>query len=528
MASSEDSPPPYLQIYLGFALLLWVWETYLDLRQLKKNQEKERPEEIKDLVAQDRFEKSQVYQVDKIRFKILSSIIGLIENGIEIVWLWPIIWNYSKTLVGENEYWRSITWQILVSMVGLPISIPMDLYKDFVLEERHGFNKKTLKLFVTDFLQSSALGLVFTVMIVPIVIAVVKWGGDAFYLYMWAIAQILVFVFMFIYPTLIMPLFNKFEPLRDQDLKKRIEDLAGQLNYPLSKLFQMDGSKRSAHSNAYLFGFGNNKRIVLFDTLLQTQANLTLEAGKELGMKMTLDNDKLKLHDLGSTETIVGKWNEVHEGRLDEIKEGTKVAAVKFGEKKEETQVSEEVKQEIDNFIGEACGSKGGSAAFIFERPPYSTDEILAILCHEIGHWYHSHVLRMMVFSSMHIFVLFRLYGFTMSSGPLFQSFGFDKEERSVMIGLSIFMLMFTPVEAVVSMVMTLLVRSNEYQADDFAVKQKRGTELATGLRKLCMENLGDLNPDPLYAWFHHSHPGLVERLRNIREKDAAINKKSE
>jgi len=498
----------------------------LDLRQLKKNQEKDRPEEIKDLVTADRFEKSQVYQVDKIRFKILSSIIGLVENAVEVVYLWPMIWNVSETLVGSNEYWRSITWQILVSMIGLPISIPMDLYKDFVLEERHGFNKKTLKLFVTDFLQSAGLSIAFTIILVPIVIYVIKWGGDAFYIYMWGVAQILIFIFMFIYPTVIMPMFNKFETLKDQELRKRIEDLASQLKYPLSKLFQMDGSARSSHSNAYLYGFGNNKRIVLFDTLLQTQVNLTIEAGKELGAKMALEQGALKLTDLGSKESAVGKWNEVHEGRLDEIKEGDKVVAVKIGGSKEEAAVSAEVKEELDKHLEEAA-SKGGSLIMIFDREPYSTDEILAILCHEIGHWFHSHVLRMMIFSSLHIFVLFRLYGFTMSSGDLFQSFGFDRGERSIMVGLSIFMLMFTPVEAVVSMFMTLLVRKNEYQADDFAVKQNRATALETGLRKLCIQNLGDLNPDWLYAWFHHSHPGLVERLRNIRDKDAVINKKA-
>merc|ERR1719476_1063908 len=112
----------------------------------------------------------------------------------------------------------------------------------------------------------------------------------------WAMAQVLIVVFMFIYPTLIMPLFNKYEPLHDPDLRKKIEELAESLNYPLQKLFQMDGSKRSAHSNAYMFGFWKNKRIVLFDTLLQVTVGLTKEnSADEFGFEYTATDAGVKV-----------------------------------------------------------------------------------------------------------------------------------------------------------------------------------------------------------------------------------------
>jgi len=209
------------------------------------------------------------------------------------------------------------------------------------------------------------------------------------------------------------------------------------------------------------------------------------------------------------------KWNEVHKGRNDELREGDLIVAI--GSEKDPEKMTELLRSDKSTTEPLLCE---------LERKPYTTSEILAILCHEIGHWFHAHVLRMLLISSVHIFVVFRMYAFVMYSAPLFQSFGFAPEERSIMIGLSIFMLMWTPVETAFGMCMVVLTRMHEYQADDFAVKQNRSLQLGTGLRKLCIENLGDLNPDPLYAWFHHSHPSLVERLRNMREKAEAHGKK--
>jgi len=533
----SDSPPPFLECFIVFTVLVTLWELYLDVRQLQKNKEKDPPNEIKDLVPLDRYTKSQVYQVDKRYFSMISSVINLAWNMVEVIYLMPLFWNISKDLVGENEYYRSIVWQLLTSFSGYPISIPLELYGDFVIEARHGFNKKTLKLYIVDTIKSAGIAIVFTVLLVPVIIYVIHWGGEHFYLYIWAVCQVLIFVFMFIYPTLIMPLFNKFEPLKDADLRKEIENLASGLAYPLQKLFQMDGSKRSAHSNAYMFGFWKNKRIVLFDTLLQTVVNVSKdEAEQELGFEYSIEKDVVKVSGLKEGSSVMGKWNEIHKGRNDELKDGDSIVGV--GEESLASLIAPERKEEVANMSDvekvmeglKALSEKKGACTLnvILERKPYTTNEILAILCHEIGHWFHAHVLRMLVISSIHIFVIFRLYGFVMYSSSLFQSFGYSGDDRSIMLGLTLFMLMFTPVETFVGFGMTVMTRMNEYQADDFAVKMKRSAELGTGLRKLCIENLGDLNPDPLYAWFHHSHPSLVERLRNMKEKDIVLNGKKE
>merc|ERR1719460_3031173 len=108
----------------------------------------------------------------------------------------------------------------------------------------------------------------FGCLLIPLIIWIVHWGGASFYLYLWAFVQMLIFAFMWIYPNFIQPLFNKFEALKDEELKTKIEDLAKEHKFPLTNLFQIDGSKRSSHSNAYFFGFWKWKRIVLYDTLL--------------------------------------------------------------------------------------------------------------------------------------------------------------------------------------------------------------------------------------------------------------------
>jgi len=288
----------YREFYLLCNALLTSWELYLDQRQLKKNREESPPEEIKDLVPMDRFSKSQKYQVDKLQFSMASKLINLGSGMIEVVLLWPLMWSMSKQLVGENEYARSIAWAVMSSFVSYPVSIPLELYSTFVVEARHGFNKMTIKLFITDKIKNALLSIVFTVILVPVVIYVVHWGGENFYWYMWMVAQTLIFIFMFIYPTLIMPLFNKYEALHDEELKKQIEELASGLKFPLTKLFQVDGSKRSAHSNAYMFGFWKNKRIVLYDTLLCTQVSLEKESEQELGFEFDVDGPRLKVRGL--------------------------------------------------------------------------------------------------------------------------------------------------------------------------------------------------------------------------------------
>ncbi|HSY27052.1 MAG TPA: M48 family metallopeptidase [Burkholderiaceae bacterium] len=165
------------------------------------------------------------------------------------------------------------------------INLPFDYYKQFVLEEKFGFNKMTLGLFITDMLKGTTIGAAIGLPLIWVILTLMGKAGDAWWLYAWLVWSGFQLLMLVLYPTLIAPLFNKFTPLTDDSLRTRIENLMSRVGFASQGLFVMDGSKRSAHGNAYFSGFGSAKRIVFFDTLLSRLAPQEIEAvlAHELG-----------------------------------------------------------------------------------------------------------------------------------------------------------------------------------------------------------------------------------------------------
>ncbi len=165
------------------------------------------------------------------------------------------------------------------------IDLPVDWYRQFRLEQRFGFNKMTPGLFVADMLKGLLLAVVLGLPLAWIVLALMSGAGDLWWLYTWFVWSGFQLLMMVLFPTVIAPLFNKFTPLADETLKSRIENLMQRVGFASKGLFVMDGSKRSAHGNAYFSGFGAAKRIVFFDTLLARLAPQEIEAvlAHELG-----------------------------------------------------------------------------------------------------------------------------------------------------------------------------------------------------------------------------------------------------
>jgi STE24 endopeptidase len=153
----------------------------------------------------------------------------------------------------------------LQSILGLPFSI----YRTFILEKRFEFNQTTPATFIADRLKSLALGAVIGVPLLAAILAFFVYGGPLAWLYCWIVLVLFMLVMQYLAPTLIMPLFNKFETLEDGPLRTAILGYADRAEFPLQNVFRMDGSKRSAKSNAFFTGFGKNKRVVLFDTLIE-------------------------------------------------------------------------------------------------------------------------------------------------------------------------------------------------------------------------------------------------------------------
>jgi len=159
---------------------------------------------------------------------------------------------------------------------------PFTVYSTFVIEERHGFNKQTPAFFAKDQIKKFLVSQIIQAPILAGVIKIVLWGGEYFFVYLWVFAVITMLFMMTIYPDLIAPLFDKYTPMPDGTLKEGIERLAASIDFPLYKLFVVEGSKRSSHSNAYFYGFFKFKRIVLFDTLLEEEERKKLKTEAEM------------------------------------------------------------------------------------------------------------------------------------------------------------------------------------------------------------------------------------------------------
>jgi len=240
----------------------------------------------------EKFIKSQSYGTDKIVFGMLSELYSVTEAIVFIlIGFLPFMWDAAKYFA-DNQYYRveseiglSLIFLLLVTVLGTITSLPFELYSTFRIEKKHGFNKMTPSLFVSDKLKGLLLTFVIGGPFTALLLKIIEIGGEFFYLYVWAFMFVFSIFMMTVYPLVIMPMFNEYKSLSDGDLKKNIHALADRIKYPLTKLFVMDGSKRSSHSNAFMFGFGKNKRIVLFDTLLDqvTENEILAILGHELG-----------------------------------------------------------------------------------------------------------------------------------------------------------------------------------------------------------------------------------------------------
>merc|ERR1712098_169350 len=191
----------------------------------------------------------------------------------------------------------SLLFSFYMSIFSTITGLPFSIYSTFVVEERHGFNKQTPGFYAKDQVKKFVVGQVIQTPILAGIIKIVFWGGDYFFIYLWVFAVLMTLFLMTIYPDLIAPLFDKYVPMPDGDLRSQIEALAASVEFPLYKLYVVLGSKRSSHSNAYFYGFFKFKRIVLFDTLLEEAERLKLKTDEERDKEA-----KEKEEQSGSTE----------------------------------------------------------------------------------------------------------------------------------------------------------------------------------------------------------------------------------
>jgi STE24 endopeptidase len=203
-------------------------------------------------------------------------------------------WTLGGGLEWLDSQWRTAGLQPVMTGVGVIFSamiimtlleLPFSLYHTFVVEERFGFNRSTLGVFVTDLLKNAALLIIIGGPLIALALWIMEASGGLWWLYVWLVWMTFTLVMFWAYPAVIAPLFNKFSPLDNDKLKERIQALMDKCGFRSKGIFVMDGSKRSGHGNAYFTGFGSNKRIVFFDTLLESLEPPEIEAvlAHELG-----------------------------------------------------------------------------------------------------------------------------------------------------------------------------------------------------------------------------------------------------
>jgi STE24 endopeptidase len=274
-------------LFLGFLLVSLVvrfWLASRHIRHILANRNAV-PAQFAGQIPLDAHQKAADYTIAKTKFGLFVVILNAaVLIGFTLMGGLQWLAVHGLDIFGDG-YRYQLALVLAFALISGVVELPFDYFRQFVLEARFGFNRMTPKLFFTDLMKSTVLSLALGLGLVWIVLLLMDKAGDLWWLYAWLVWCGFQLLMLVLFPVFIAPLFNKFKPLEDDSLRTRIENLMKRVGFASSGLFVMDGSKRSAHGNAYFSGFGAAKRIVFFDTLLERLAPHEIEAvlAHELG-----------------------------------------------------------------------------------------------------------------------------------------------------------------------------------------------------------------------------------------------------
>ena len=385
---------------------------YLNIKSLSP----ELPEEFKNSYDESKYSKSQKYTLTNEKFDIVTGTFDFLFILCVIVFgLFNVLDLFVRSFGFQSDIINGLLFFGLFMIIQDVFSTPFSLYRHFVIEERFGFNKMNIKTFVTDKIKGIFLMTLIGTPLLAIILYFFESFGDFAWLYAWAIVSGFILILQPLFITFIAPLFNTFTPLKDGELKDSINAYLEKVQFPISRMDIMDGSKRSSHSNAYFSGIGKQKRIALFDTLIEKQ----------------------------------------------------------------------------------------------------STKEILAIVAHEVGHYKKKHIQKGIVLSIISSGFMFFLVSVFIKNSELFTAFSMIN--LSVYGSLIFFQILFSPINMILSLFTNALSRKNEFEADKYSAETTGDPlQLISGLKKLTVENLGNLTPHPLNVFLNYSHPPVLERIRSL------------
>jgi len=267
-------------------LLLRLWLASRQMRAVAAHRARV-PAQFAGSVALDAHQRAADYTLAKLRFGLLELALGA---AVLLGWtlLGGLDWLNGALLAllgARQPLWQPLALLAAFAFINGLIDLPASLYQTFVIEQRFGFNKMTLGLWLADLLKGALLGIVIGVPLAALVLWLMQVTGGWWWLWTWGAWMAFSLLMMVIYPMFIAPLFNKFQPLQDEALSARVTRLMARCGFAAKGLFVMDGSRRSAHANAYFTGFGAARRVVFFDTLLTQLTPPEVEAvlAHELG-----------------------------------------------------------------------------------------------------------------------------------------------------------------------------------------------------------------------------------------------------
>lgn len=378
------------------------------------------PKELAGHVDSEKLKQVCAYEDAKYFFWIPKNIVNLAISLVLVlsgfyVWIFNLSWDWTN-----NVYLTILLFVFLSSIPSTVLMIPFKLYREFKIEKKFGFSNMTLKMYILDSIKETLVSLLIAV---PLILAAVAFIGHfekLWWLYFGLVYLAIALGLSYVYPIWVAPLFNKFVPLEDGELKEKIEVLFEKTGFKTSGIFTMDASKRSNHSNAYFTGLGKNKRIVLYDTLVNQ----------------------------------------------------------------------------------------------------LTTEEVVAVLAHELGHCKHHHITKRMVITVPLIFAALFAVGVLIKNDSLYAGFGFDPEKGFAalkFVGMFLLGLSFGGFGTIASLISNASSRRDEFQADRYSRDMcGSGTPLSTALIKLNKENLSEIVPPKIYSAFNYSHPPLLERIRAV------------
>ena len=270
-SSSLLTPPFILTICFALGLLASValkfWLSSRQIRHVAMHRDTV-PAAFASQITLAAHQKAADYTIAKARFGLLEMALGA-----AVLLGWTLLGGLATLNHALLEWlgggmWQQLALLLAFMLIGSLIELPLTLYQTFVLEERFGFNKMSFKLWLADLLKSSLVGLLIGLPIVALILWLMAAAGSLWWLWAWGLWMGFNLLLLVVYPTFIAPIFNKFQPLDDETLKARVTALMQRCGFAAKGLFVMDGSRRSAHANAYFTGFGAAKRVVFYDTLL--------------------------------------------------------------------------------------------------------------------------------------------------------------------------------------------------------------------------------------------------------------------